>query len=77
VRNALIEEGSILDPTGTDPDYGELHGPLGGPPSPGPAWPVPGWREYGSYLMILQAGCYSMRVTWPGGGWQTTFAAGR
>jgi hypothetical protein len=61
----------ILDPSGIGPTYAELH------TSPGPGYPVPGWREYGSYLIIMQAGCYALQVTWPGGSWRLTFAAGR
>lgn len=61
----------ILDPSGTGPTYAEYH------LSPGPGYMVPGWREYGSYLNILQAGCYALQVTWPGGSWRMVFAAGR
>lgn len=39
--------------------------------------PVNGWSEWGSFLYLLTAGCYSMDVTWQGGGWHIVFAAGR
>lgn len=39
--------------------------------------PVSGWYEWGSYLYLLKAGCYSMDVSWPGGAWHVIFAAGR
>ena len=35
-----------------------------------------GWYEWGSFLYLLTAGCYSMDVSWPGGGWHIVFAAG-
>lgn len=35
-----------------------------------------GWLEWGSFLYLLTAGCYSMDVSWPGGGWHIVFAAG-
>jgi len=61
----------VLDPSATGPTYAAYH------ISPGPGYPVPGWREYGSYLIILQAGCYALQVTWSGGSWRMVFAAGR
>ena len=39
--------------------------------------PVSGWYEWGSFLYLLTAGCYSMDVSWPGGAWHVVFAAGR
>jgi hypothetical protein len=36
-----------------------------------------GWHEWGTGLYILEAGCYEMHVTWPGGQWRGVFAAGR
>ncbi len=41
----------------------------------GPA--ASGWDEWGSFLYVLEAGCYSMDVSWPGGAWHVVFAAGR
>ncbi len=38
--------------------------------------PESGWFEWGSFLYLLTAGCYSMDVSWPGGGWHIVFAAG-
>src|SRR6266566_2473071 len=39
--------------------------------------PASGWYEWGSFLLyLLTAGCYSMDVSWPGGGWHIVFAAG-
>jgi hypothetical protein len=38
--------------------------------------PANGWYEWGSFLYLLAAGCYSMDVSWPGGGWHIVFAAG-
>jgi hypothetical protein len=58
-----------LDPTTTGPAI--YHG------SPGSGYPMAGWSEYGSFLYILAAGCYTMQATWPGGSWSWTFAAGR
>src|SRR5262249_16579205 len=39
--------------------------------------PEPGWHEWGSGVFIGEAGCYALAVTWPGGHWQVTVAAGR
>lgn len=38
--------------------------------------PASGWYEWGSFLYLLTAGCYSMDVSWPGGSWHMVFAAG-
>jgi len=35
-----------------------------------------GFAQFPSYLYIPVAGCYVLRVHWPGGSWQRTFAAG-
>lgn len=35
------------------------------------------YEEWGSYIYILVAGCYSLEATWAGGHWQVNFAAGR
>ncbi len=35
------------------------------------------WKEWGSYIFIPTADCYSLEATWPGGHWQVNFAAGR
>ncbi len=34
------------------------------------------WAEWGSYLVVPKAGCYTMEVSWPTGQWSITFAAG-
>jgi hypothetical protein len=39
--------------------------------------PEPGWHEWVTGLLIQQAGCYTMQVSWPGGQWLLRFAAGR
>ncbi len=36
-----------------------------------------GWHEWGTYVYLLEAGCYLMQVSWPSGHWQGVFAAGR
>jgi hypothetical protein len=38
--------------------------------------PASGWYEWGSFMYLLTAGCYSMDVSWPGGSWRIVFAAG-
>lgn len=38
--------------------------------------PASGWYEWGSFLYLLTAGCYSMDVSWSGGSWHIVFAAG-
>lgn len=38
--------------------------------------PASGWFEWGSFVYLLTAGCYSMDVSWPSGGWHIVFAAG-
>jgi hypothetical protein len=38
--------------------------------------PASGWYEWGSFLYLLTAGCYSMDVSWPGRLWHIVFAAG-
>ncbi len=38
--------------------------------------PESGWYEWGSFLYLLTAGCYSMDVSWSGGSWHLVFAAG-
>ena len=35
------------------------------------------WAEWGSYLFIPAAGCYTLSASWPGGQWRIFFAAGR
>ncbi|MDQ6660025.1 MAG: hypothetical protein M3Z24_03555 [Chloroflexota bacterium] len=35
-----------------------------------------GWAEWGSYIVIPKAGCYSMEVSWPTGHWSVIFAVG-
>lgn len=35
-----------------------------------------GWAEWGSYLVVPKAGCYSLEVSWPTGRWAVTFAFG-
>jgi hypothetical protein len=35
-----------------------------------------GWAEWGSYIIVPKAGCYTMEVSWPTGGWSVTFAVG-
>jgi hypothetical protein len=54
----------LLDPHTTGP--AAYHGP-----------PEAGWNEYGSFVYLLQAGCYALDATWPGGHWRAIFAAGR
>jgi len=39
--------------------------------------PESGWHEWLTKLLIQQAGCYTMQVSWPGGQWLLRFAAGR
>lgn len=34
------------------------------------------WTEWGSYIFIPVAGCYSLSASWPEGHWQFSFAAG-
>lgn len=34
------------------------------------------WNEWGSVLLIPNAGCYYIEATWSGGHWRNTFAAG-
>lgn len=33
-----------------------------------------GWAEWGSYIVVPKAGCYSLEVSWPTGHWTVTFA---
>jgi hypothetical protein len=35
------------------------------------------WVAEPTTLLITHAGCYQLDVNWPGGGWQTVFAAGQ
>jgi hypothetical protein len=35
-----------------------------------------GWAEWGSYIVVPKAGCYSLEVSWPTGHWTVTFAFG-
>ncbi|MFL5624746.1 MAG: hypothetical protein ACJ788_04030 [Ktedonobacteraceae bacterium] len=35
-----------------------------------------GWAEWGSYIVVPKAGCYSLEVSWPTGYWTVTFAFG-
>jgi hypothetical protein len=35
------------------------------------------WNEWLGMLFLPDAGCYTLRVAWPGGGWSIPFAAGR
>ncbi len=35
------------------------------------------WAEWGSYLFVPAAGCYTLSASWPGGQWRIFFAAGR
>ena len=48
-------------------------------PSPADPHGIPqaGWQEWGSFVYLPQAGCYTLRVSWPGGQWQSSFAAGQ
>lgn len=39
--------------------------------------PVEKWNEWGSVLYLLPSGCYSMKVSWPGGEWHIVFATGK
>lgn len=45
-----------------------------------PNHPIPafgeGWAEWGSYIVVPKAGCYTMEVSWPTGHWSVTFAFG-
>jgi hypothetical protein len=34
------------------------------------------WAEWGSYIVVPKAGCYSLEVSWPTGHWIVTFAFG-
>lgn len=34
------------------------------------------WVEWGSTLIVPQAGCYTLTVSWPEGHWEVTFAVG-
>lgn len=34
------------------------------------------WAEWGSYVFLPGAGCYSMEAMWPGEHWLVYFAAG-
>ncbi len=34
------------------------------------------WAEWGSYIVVPKAGCYSLEVSWPTGHWTVTFAFG-
>jgi hypothetical protein len=34
------------------------------------------WAEWGSYIIVPKAGCYTVVVSWPQGSWQFTLAAG-
>lgn len=36
-----------------------------------------GWAEWGSFVYLPQAGCYTLQVNWSGGEWHSWFAAGR
>jgi hypothetical protein len=35
-----------------------------------------GWAEWGSYIIVPKAGCYSLEASWPTGHWTVTFAFG-
>ncbi|QBD80853.1 hypothetical protein EPA93_34750 [Ktedonosporobacter rubrisoli] len=35
-----------------------------------------GWAEWGSYLIVPRAGCYTLEVSWSKGQWAMTFAFG-
>lgn len=39
------------------------------------ASPELGWQEWGTWLYILEPGCYSMDVSWPGGHWRLLFSS--
>jgi hypothetical protein len=34
------------------------------------------WAEWGSYIVVPKAGCYSLKVSWPTGHWSVNFAFG-
>lgn len=34
------------------------------------------WAEWGSYIVVPEAGCYTLDVSWATGHWSITFAAG-
>lgn len=34
------------------------------------------WAEWGSYIVVPKAGCYTIEVSWTVGHWDVTFAAG-
>lgn len=36
----------------------------------------PGWAEWGCYIVVPKAGCYTMNVSWATGHWSVTFAFG-
>jgi hypothetical protein len=44
--------------------------------NPQAADPQNRYANFPSYLLIPVAGCYTLVVTWPGGSWTATFAAG-
>ncbi len=62
------------DPQGQNPEQ-TLHLIYKGPNYTGD--PEPGWHEWATELLILQAGCYIMQVNAPGEQWLLSFAAGR
>jgi hypothetical protein len=61
--------------------YGAAQALLLDPNTTGPAAyhgsPEPGWNEWGSFVYLLQAGCYAIDATWATGHWRAIFAAGR
>jgi len=38
--------------------------------------PEPGWQEWGTWLYVLEEGCYTMDASWPGGHWSLRFTTG-
>lgn len=62
----------VLDP---ETDTGDV-GAVPGVPDIPHGSPDPGWSEWGIFPLFLVAGCYTLEVSWSGGSWQSSFAAG-
>ena len=55
----------VLDPTAPQTGAGDPHSGTAD------------WLEWGSHMVLFQAGCYRLTATWAAGSWSMTVAAGR
>lgn len=57
----------VLDPANADPSA----------PAVSHGSPEAGWNEWGSFVYLPDAACYTLTASWAGGQWGWVFAAGR